>query len=169
MSDVKQTPWAKIGQFFIDIPEKYVSSIAFTTLFVVFVLQIFFRYVLNRPLIWPYEVSIFAFIWTAVLGACYAKRHNVHVVFSLVYDKMNPLGQLIFRLIGNSLIMIAFAVALYPTYDYIRFMRVERSVRLKITFDIAFGPYLIFMVLIIGRMAVDVVRDIRKLAKGEVQ
>ena len=169
MSDVKQTPWAKIGQFFIDIPEKYVSSIAFTTLFVVFVLQIFFRYVLNRPLIWPYEVSIFAFIWTAVLGACYAKRHNVHVVFSLVYDKMNPLGQLIFRLIGNSLIMISFAVALYPTYDYIRFMRVERSVRLKITFDIAFGPYLIFMVLIIGRMAVDVVRDIRKLAKGEVQ
>ena len=169
MSDVKQTPWAKIGQFFIDIPEKYVSSIAFTTLFVVFVLQIFFRYVLNRPLIWPYEVSIFAFIWTAVLGACYAKRHNVHVVFSLVYDKMNPLGQLIFRLIGNSLIMIAFVIALYPTYDYIRFMRVERSVRLKITFDIAFGPYLIFMVLIIGRMAVDVVRDIRKLAKGEVR
>jgi TRAP-type C4-dicarboxylate transport system permease small subunit len=169
MSDEKQPMWKKIGQFFIDIPEKYISSIAFTTLFVVFVLQIFFRYVLNRPLIWPYEVSIFAFIWTAVLGACYAKRHNVHVVFSLVYDKMNPLGQLIFRLIGNSLIMIAFVIALYPTYDYIRFMRVERSVQLKITFDIAFGPYLVFMVLIIGRMAVDVIRDVRKLVKGEIQ
>ena len=169
MADEKQPLWKKIGQFFLDIPEKYVSSIAFTTLFVVFVLQIFFRYVLNRPLIWPYEVSIFAFIWTAVLGACFAKRHNVHVVFSLVYDKMSPLGQLIFRLIGNSLIMISFAIALYPTYDYIRFMRVERSVQLKITFDIAFGPYLVFMVLIIGRMAVDVVRDVRKLVKGEIQ
>ena len=48
-------------------------------------------------------------------------------------------------------------------------MRVERSVQLKITFDIAFGPYLVFMVLIIGRMAVDVVRDVRKLVKGEIQ
>jgi len=169
MAEEKRSTWRKIGQFLIDIPEKYVSSIAFTTLFVVFVLQIFFRYVLNRPLIWPYEVSIFAFIWTAVLGACFAKRHNAHVVFSLVYDKMNPLGQLIFRVIGNSLIVISFAIALYPTYDYIRFMRVERSVQLKITYDIAFGPYLVFMVLIIGRLVLDVYKDIRKLVKGEVQ
>ena len=169
MAEEKRSMWRKIGQFLIDIPEKYVSSIAFTTLFVVFVLQIFFRYVLNRPLIWPYEVSIFAFIWTAVLGACFAKRHNVHVVFSLVYDKMNPLGQLIFRVIGNSLIVISFAIALYPTYDYIRFMRVERSVQLKITFDIAYAPYLVFMVLIIGRLALDVYKDIRKLVKGEIQ
>lgn len=169
MPEEKHSPWRTIGQFLIDIPEKYVSSIAFTTLFVVFVLQIFFRYVLNKPLIWPYEVSIFAFIWTAVLGACFAKRHNVHVVFSLVYDRMNPVGQLIFRLIGNALIMISFLLALYPTYDYIRFMRVERSVRLKITYDIAFGPYLVFMVLIIGRMAVDVYRDVRRLIKGEIQ
>jgi TRAP-type C4-dicarboxylate transport system permease small subunit len=169
MAEEKRSTWRKIGQFLIDIPEKYVSSIAFTTLFVVFVLQIFFRYVLNRPLIWPYEVSIFAFIWTAVLGACFAKRHNAHVVFSLVYDKMNPLGQLIFRVIGNSLIVISFAIALYPTYDYIRFMRVERSVQLKITYDIAFGPYLVFMVLIIGRLALDVYKDIRKLVKGEIQ
>lgn len=169
MAEEKRSTWRKIGQFLIDIPEKYVSSIAFTTLFLVFVLQIFFRYVLNRPLIWPYEVSIFAFIWTAVLGACFAKRHNVHVVFSLVYDKMNPLGQLIFRVIGNSLIVISFAIALYPTYDYIRFMRVERSVQLKITFDIAYAPYLVFMVLIIGRLALDVYKDIRKLVKGEIQ
>jgi len=169
MAEEKRSMWRKIGQFLIDIPEKYVSSIAFTTLFLVFVLQIFFRYVLNRPLIWPYEVSIFAFIWTAVLGACFAKRHNAHVVFSLVYDKMNPLGQLIFRVIGNSLIVISFAIALYPTYDYIRFMRVERSVQLKITFDIAYAPYLVFMVLIIGRLALDVYKDIRKLVKGEIQ
>lgn len=169
MAEDKRSMWRKIGQFLIDIPEKYVSSIAFATLFVVFVLQIFFRYVLNRPLIWPYEVSIFAFIWTAVLGACFAKRHDVHVVFSLVYDRMNPLGQLIFRMIGNSLIIISFAIALYPTYDYVRFMRVERSVQLKITFDIAYAPYLVFMVLIIGRLALDVYKDIRKLVRGEVQ
>ena len=169
MAEEKRSVWRTIGQFLLDIPEKYVSSIAFTTLFVVFVLQIFFRYVLNRPLIWPYEVSIFAFIWTAVLGACFAKRYNAHVVFSLVYDKMNPLGQLIFRLTGNALIVISFAIALYPTFDYIRFMRVERSVQLKITFDIAFGPYLVFMVLIIGRFASDVYKDVRKLVKGEIQ
>ena len=169
MSGGKQSVWRRVGQILIDIPEKYVSSLAFLTLFVVFVVQIFFRYVLNRPLIWPYEVSIFAFIWTAVLGACFAKRHNVHVVFSLVYDRMNPMGQLIFRLLGNFLIFSAFAIAIYPTFDFIKFMRIDKSVALKIPFDVAFGPYLVFMALIIGRVGYDLYADIRMLVKGEIQ
>ncbi len=169
MSGDKQSLWRRTGQFLLDIPEKYVSSFAFTVLFVVFVVQIFFRYVLNRPLIWPYEVSIFAFIWTAVLGACFAKRHNVHVVFSLVYDRMGPLGQLIFRLIGNLLLFSAFSIAIYPTFDFIKFMHIDKSVALGIPFDIAFGPYLVFMALIIGRVGYDLYTDIRMLVKGEIQ
>jgi len=169
MAEQKQSVWKQIGQILLDIPEKYVPSITFTILFLVFVLQIFFRYVLNRPLIWPYEVSIFAFIWTAVLGACFAKRHNVHVVFSLVYDRQKPRVQLIFRTIGNIGILAAFCIALYPTYDYIKFMHIDRSVALKIPFDIAYGPYLVFMVLIIGRVSVDLVQDIRKMVKGEIR
>ncbi|MEE8590575.1 MAG: TRAP transporter small permease [Spirochaetia bacterium] len=165
----KHSVWRKIGQILIDIPEKYVSSVTFSILFLVFVLQIFFRYVLNRPLVWPYEVSLFAFIWTTVLGACYAKRHNVHVVFNLVYDRQKPLVQLIFRCIGNVLIIAAFSIALYPTYDYIKFMRIDRSVDLQIPFDIAYGPYLVFMVIIIGRVTYDLVTDIRMLVRGEVK
>ena len=165
----KHSVWRKVGQVLIDIPEKYVSSITFSILFLVFVLQIFFRYVLNQPLVWPYEVSIFAFIWTVMLGACYAKRDNVHVVFNLVYDRQKPLVQLIFRTIGNVLIIAAFVIALYPTYEYIKFMHIDRSVDLKIPFDIAFGPYLVFMVIIIGRVAYDLIIDIRKLVRGEIQ
>lgn len=169
MAEEKRSVWKTIGQILIDIPEKYVSSVTFTILFLVFVLQIFFRYVLNRPLVWPYEVSIFAFIWTVMLGACYAKRHNVHVVFNLVYDRQKPLVQLIFRTIGNVAMIAAFSIALVPTFKFIQFMRIDRSMALGIPFDIAYGPYLIFMVLIIGRVSVDLVNDIRKLVRGEIQ
>jgi TRAP-type C4-dicarboxylate transport system permease small subunit len=169
MADEKKNPWPAIGRILLDIPEKYVSSIAFTVLFVVFVIQIFFRYALNRPLIWPYEISIFAFIWTAVLGACYAKRENAHVVFSLVYDKQRPLVKLLFRLIGNLGLLVAFSVAFLPTADWILFMRIDKSTALQIPFDIAYGPYLVFMLLIIGRVACDLYRDIRTLVKGEVK
>jgi TRAP-type C4-dicarboxylate transport system permease small subunit len=169
MAEEKRSVWKSIGQILIDIPEKYVSSITFSILFIVFVLQIFFRYVLNRPLVWPYEVSIFAFIWTVMLGACYAKRHNVHVKFNLVYDRQKPLVQTIFRIIGNTAIVTAFCIALFPTYKFIQFMRNDRSVDLKIPFDIAFGPYLVFMVIIIVRVAIDLVNDVRRLVKGEVE
>ena len=169
MAEEKRSVWKTIGQILIDIPEKYVSSVTFSILFIVFVLQIFFRYVLNRPLVWPYEVSIFAFIWTVMLGACYAKRHNVHVVFNLVYDRQKPLVQLIFRMIGNTAIVTAFCIALVPTFKFIQFMRTDRSMALGIPFVIAYGTYLVFMVFIIGRVSVDLVNDIRKLVRGEIQ
>ena len=168
MVEEKQSLWRKVGQFLLDIPEKYVSSFAFTTLFVIFVLQIFFRYVLNRPLTWPYEVTIFAFIWTAILGACFARRHAVHVVFGLIYDKMSPKTQLIFRLIGNGLIFVAFIIALKPSYEYVQFMEFKKSTVLKIPFNIAFFPYVVFVVLILGHTLYDLVIDVKKLLKGEI-
>ena len=161
------TLYKKTGSFLLDLFEIYIPSVAFSIMFVVFVLQIFFRYFLNRPLIWPYEVTIFGFIWTAILGACFARRHGVHVVFGLIYDKMSPKIQLIFRLIANGLIFAAFCVALKPSYEQVMFMAFKKSTVLKIPFHIAFFPYVVFVVLILGHTIYDLVIDVRKLAKKE--
>ena len=80
----------KIGQFILDLFEIYIPAVAFSVMFIVFILQIFFRYFLNNPLTWPYEITIFGFIWTAILGACYARRLGIHVVFGIIYDTLNP-------------------------------------------------------------------------------
>lgn len=158
----------KTGTFLLDLFEIYIPSVAFSIMFVVFVLQIFFRYFLNHPLTWPYEVTIFAFIWTAILGACFARRHNAHVVFGLIYDKMSPKMQLIFRLIGNGLIFVAFCLALKPSYEQVMFMAFKKSTVLKIPFHIAFFPYVVFVVLILGHTLYDLVIDVRKLLKGDI-
>jgi TRAP-type C4-dicarboxylate transport system permease small subunit len=157
----------KTGSFLLDLFEIYIPSVAFSIMFVVFVLQIFFRYFLNRPLTWPYEVTIFAFIWTALLGACFARRHAVHVVFGLIYDKMTPKIQLIFRLIANGVIFVAFCIALKPSYEYVMFMEFQKSTVLKIPFHIAFFPYVVFVILIIGHTLYDLIIDGKKLFKGE--
>jgi TRAP-type C4-dicarboxylate transport system permease small subunit len=158
----------RIGLFFLDLFEIYIPSIAFSIMFVVFVLQIFFRYFLNHPLTWPYEVTIFAFIWTALLGACFARRHGVHVVFGLIYDKVSPKTQVIFRLIANGLIFAAFLIALKPSYEQVMFMAFNKSTVLKIPFHIAYSPYVVFVILILGHTAYDLVIDVRKLMKGDV-
>ncbi len=158
----------KSGSLLLDLFEIYIPAVAFSIMFVVFVLQIFFRYFLNRPLTWPYEVTIFAFIWTALLGACFARRHAVHVVFGLVYDKVNPGTQLIFRLIGNGLIFAAFCIALKPSYEQVQFMAFKKSTVLKIPFNIAYSPYVVFVILIIGHTLYDLVIDFRKLLKGDL-
>jgi TRAP-type C4-dicarboxylate transport system permease small subunit len=161
-----KAPFKRIGLFLLDLFEIYIPSVAFSIMFVVFVLQIFFRYFLNRPLTWPYEVTIFAFIWTAILGACYARREGVHVVFGLVYDKVSPRMQVIFRLIANGLIFLAFLVALKPSYEQVMFMAFKKSTVLKIPFHIAYSPYVVFVILILGHTLYDLVIDIKKLASS---
>jgi len=162
-----KTSLKKTGIFLLDLFEIYIPSVAFSIMFVVFVLQIFFRYFLNSPLTWPYEVTIFAFIWTAILGACFARREGVHVVFGLVYDKVSPKTQTIFRLIANSLIFVAFLVALKPSYEQVMFMAFKKSTVLKIPFHIAYFPYVVFVVLILGHTLYDLAIDLNKLRKGE--
>ena len=163
----KTTLLKKTGGFFLDLFEIYIPSVAFSIMFVVFVLQIFFRYFLNHPLTWPYEMTIFAFIWTAVLGACFARRHAVHVVFGLIYDKVSPKTQLLFRLIGNGLIFAAFLIALQPSYEQIQFMAFKKSTVLKIPFNIAFFPYVVFVILILGHTCYDLIIDGRRLFSRE--
>lgn len=142
----------RAGQLILDILEIYIPSISFVVLFVVFLIQVFYRYFLNHPLAWPPEIISMAFIWTTVLGACYAQRLADHVSFTVVYERLPARGQLAFRITGNALVAIAFAAALVPVYKYITFMHFQRTPALDIPSSIVFAPFLIFQVLIIGRM-----------------
>ncbi len=157
----------KILLILLDTFEIFIPVIAFSVMFIVFVIQIFFRYFLDNPLTWPYELSVFGFIWTAILGGCFARRMGVHVVFGLVYDSLNDFWKLIFRLLANGIVFAGFVISFYPTYQYVKFMSFQKSTVLRIPFDIAFSPYIVFMVLILGHTGYDLVMDVKKLIKGE--
>jgi len=158
----------KIGQFILDLFEIYIPAAAFSIMFLAFILQIFYRYFLNNPLTWPYEITIFGFIWTALLGACFARRMREHVVFGLIYDKLKPKGQLIFRLLGNTIVAGGLMVAFFPTYNYVQFMAFQKSTVLQVPFNIVFFPYVIFSIIVIGRSVYDIFLDIRKLTRRKI-
>jgi len=42
-------------------------------------LQIFFRYILNRPLSWPLEVSLFCFVWLVWMGGVGGMREEKQI------------------------------------------------------------------------------------------
>jgi TRAP-type C4-dicarboxylate transport system permease small subunit len=154
--------WKKAGAFLLDFMEVYIPALAFSAMFVVFMIQVFFRYFIV-PLTWPLEFTLMAFIWTTLFGACYAHRDKTHVVFSLVYDRVKPKTQRLMRIIGNFLLASAFALSLYPSYKYVKFMSFKVSDVLKVPMNIAFSPYLFFLVIMIGRLIYDLVVDIRAL------
>ena len=159
----------KTGGIVLDTLEIYIPTLAFTVMFLVFIIQVFYRYFLNNPLTWPPEVISMTFIWTTVLGACYAQRTGEHVAFSLLYDRASAKVQFAMRLIGNGLIAIIFLIALKPAFDYVIFMSFRSSIVLRIPFSVMFFPFVIFLILIIGRMSYAVFVDIRRIINGDIQ
>lgn len=153
------------GLFLLDVVEKHLPVTVFSILFVTFIVQIFCRYFLV-PLTWPLELTLICFIWTALLGGLLAKRTNDHVVFSMVYDVVKPRTQLFMRLIGNLLLFTSFCIALYPSYDYVVFMGFKKSNVLRIPMDVAFSPFIVFLVFMLGRIAHDIVIDLKFLFSG---
>ncbi len=53
----------------------------------VLVLEVFFRYALNRPLSWTLEVSLFCFVWLVWLGAigCMREQRQIRIDFMETY------------------------------------------------------------------------------------
>ncbi len=157
----------RLGKFLLDLFEIYIPVISFVIMFLAFILQIVTRYFFNNPLSWPYEVSVISFVWTVVLGACYARRRKEMVEFAVVYDMFPKRVQYILEICGNVIVAAGLGAALYPVYDYIQFLQIEKSTILRVPFNIAFFPFLIMMVLMIVHSLRDIMDSLRQLRKGE--
>jgi len=155
----------KVLKFLLDFTEIYLPMATFACLFLTFIIQIFFRYVLRNPLMWPEELTSLAFIWTTLLSAGYIRRVHGHVAFTLGYDKLPEAMRKIARLSSNVLVFFAFLVPLPSIFKYLKAIHLEKSSVLRIPLSIGYGPVLIFFILILGHTVHDIILDIRTSGK----
>ncbi|MFR3118365.1 MAG: TRAP transporter small permease [[Clostridium] symbiosum] len=52
------------------------------------IVQVFFRYVLNSPLIWSEECARYMFVWTVMLGLGYNVRTKNNISVSLLTSRL---------------------------------------------------------------------------------
>ena len=57
-----------------------------SVMFATFIIQIFARYVLNRPVGWSEEVIITTWLWTVLWGAAFILRESEEIRFDIVYS-----------------------------------------------------------------------------------
>jgi TRAP-type C4-dicarboxylate transport system permease small subunit len=161
----KQQLLKRSGQTVLDIIEIYLPTLSFAVLFVVFLIQIFFRYFI-KPLTWPMELSLFCYLWTILLGICFAQREDEHIRFALLYDTAKPKIQLWMRILGNLLLVTSFGIALYPSYKYVDFMSFKKSNVMLIPMNWAYFPFVVMMVILIVRFSLQLWKDLKILFRG---
>ena len=141
----------------------YLPCVTFLIMFVSFCIQIICRYLFNYQFEWTYEFTVIGFMWTAVFGACYSSKIRDHVSFNLIYDRLGGKGQALMSLAGNLIIIVAFFLLIPYAVEYISFMDIKTTPVLKLSFGVAYAPFLIFLLFSIIYIIRDIVLAIRTL------
>ncbi len=121
------------------------------TMFVVFILQIVFRYLLNLPIGWTHEISVVMWLWMVLFGSAFVVRDNEEIRFDILYSAVGPRVRRAMVLASSLTLVVLFSLSLPAVIDYILFMKVERTAYLKIRFDYLYSIYGLFAVAMIVR------------------
>jgi TRAP-type C4-dicarboxylate transport system permease small subunit len=121
------------------------------TMFASFLLQIFFRYVLNRPLGWTEEVTVLCWVWVVLWTASFILADREEVRFDIVYGAVPPPMRRAFTFVSSVILIVLFAWSLPGAWKYVTFMKREHSAYLHMRFDLLYSIYLLFAVACIAR------------------
>ena len=123
-----------------------IAAMMLATMFVCFILQIFFRYVLNSPVGWTEELSTLMWIWGILWGAVFVLKERDEVRFDIIYSVMSEPTRRVFTVITGTALVALYLIALPGVFAYVTFMKVEKSAYLGIRLDYLYSIYLVFAV-----------------------
>ena len=153
-------PLKKAARWFVDFIEVYLPIGMFILMFIAFMINIFFRYVLKNPQNWTHEFSVNSFVIVGLLGACAAYRLEDHVIFDLLYAKLSPRSQNIMRLLSYVIVIVLFSIALPQSIMSVWKNPAVTSI-MKIPDRFLYMCFPILLISTVCRMAYRLVLDIK--------
>src|SRR5690606_15635099 len=94
-------------------------------MFVVFILQIVFRYLLNLSIGWTHEISVALWIWIVLFGCAFVIREADEIRFDLFWGAAKDNNRRVMQIICAVALVTLFGMSLPAIYDYVTFMKVE--------------------------------------------
>lgn len=123
-----------------------VAVVLMGLMFVSFLLQIAFRYVLNQPLGWTEEVTVLCWVWVVLWCAAFVLSDKDEIRFDIVYTMVPQKWRQIFTATSSVVLVILLLVSLPATWSYVVFMKREHTAYLHMRFDVLYSIYVIFAI-----------------------
>jgi C4-dicarboxylate transporter DctQ subunit len=115
-------------------------------MFLAFIVQIVFRYLLNFPIGWTSELSTVAWIWLVLWGAAFVLREDEEIRFDLIYGSVGVRARRAMVIAIAASVVVLYGMSLPAVVDYVTFMKVQETSYLDIRFDYLFAIYVVFAV-----------------------
>ena len=135
-----------------------VAALLLAVIFVAFIVQIALRYLFNWPVGWTTELSLAAWLWLVLWGAAFVLKDDEEIRIDLIAERASRRTRRVIAAIGAVSLIVLFGMSLPASYDYVTFMKVEKSSYLGVRMDVMYSIYLVFVVAVIARSLRQLVR-----------
>jgi TRAP-type C4-dicarboxylate transport system permease small subunit len=136
-------------------------------MFISFLLQIAFRYVLNQPLGWTEEVTVLCWVWVVLWCAAFVLSNNDEIRFDIVYTLVPPRVRRLFTAASSIAFVVLLLMSLPASWSYVAFMKREHMAYLHLRLDAMYSIYVIFVLACIVKQARIALRAITGRDRAE--
>jgi len=136
----------------VSVIGNHLTAALLLSMFVVFILQILFRYVFGLPVLWTVEWVTIAWLWGILFSFTFVIRTGDMIRLDILYNAVPDSwkrGMDIFTGLSTAAV---FAWTLPHAWDYVTFMGIERTAAFRWPFDLVFAIYIPFHIAVIIRM-----------------
>lgn len=123
-----------------------VPAIFLAMMFVSFIIQVFMRYVVGSPVGWTVEVCVMAWLWILLWGQSVSAREEDEIRFDILYGAVSPQWRRRFRLTFSVLLVGIYAWSLPALWDFVTFMKIQKTTYLDIRFNWVYSIAILFSV-----------------------
>ena len=149
---------AQISRWLHRRAENFVALLL-AAMFLTFLLQILFRYILALPVSytsWTVEFVSIAWLWGILFGYAFVVRDADIIRLDIVYGALPLTARRVMDVITGLTCAAILAYTLPKCLDYVQFMRIERTPALRIRFNYVFAIYIAFALAVIARCLLNV-------------
>lgn len=143
-----------------------IAAALLAAVFITFLLQIIFRYILGWPVGWTLEVSTLLWMWLVLWGAAFVVGEKDEIRFDLVYSSAREQVRRGFTVVAAVIVVGLFIAAMPEVVSYVAFMHVEKASYIGVPLDYLFSIYVIFAVATIVRHLLLIWQAIRGKSSG---
>lgn len=130
----------------------HITAALLLSMFLVFIAQIVFRYVLGWPVLWTVEWVTIAWLWGILFSFTFVIRTGDMIRLDILYNAVPRGARRAMDVVAGLTVAAIFAYTLPHAWDYVTFMKIERTAAFRWPFDLVFAIYIPFHIAVILRM-----------------
>ena len=136
-------------------------------MFISFLLQIAFRYLLNQPLGWTEEVTVLCWVWVVLWCAAFVLSNDDEIRFDIIYTLVPPRVRRLFTAVSSIAFVALLLMSLPASWDYVAFMKREHTAYLHLRLDAMYSIYVIFVLACVVKQARIALRAVTGADRAE--